>query len=119
MILFVVLGRVFCLCHVLLSCESHARVVYSIPDVDLREQMSEATVRLVVPAYAEFLEGYSGLLQRKGYPSVERVKELVGKAFDWGKLKRRTSAASSDWNAARNSGSLERDVRSGNGGGDI
>ncbi|KAG4962532.1 Exocyst complex component EXO70A1 [Glycine max] len=100
-------------------CESHARGVYSIPDVDLREQMREATVRLVVPAYAEFLEGYSGLLQRKGYPSVERVKELVGKAFDWGKLKRRTSAASSDWNAARNSGSLERDVRSGNGGGDI
>ncbi|RDX71565.1 Exocyst complex component EXO70A1, partial [Mucuna pruriens] len=93
-------------------CERH-KVVYSIPDVDLREQMREATVRLVVPAYEEFLEAYSGLLQRKGYPSVERVKGLVWKAFD-GKLKRRGSA-SGDWNAARNSGSLERDVRSGNG----
>ena len=63
---------------------------------------------------------YSGLLQRKGYPSVERVNGLVGKAFDGGKLKGRGSA-SSDWNVARNSGSLERDVvRSRNdGGGDV
>ncbi|TKY57902.1 Exocyst complex component EXO70A1 [Spatholobus suberectus] len=95
-------------------CERH-RGVYSIPDVDLREQMREATVRLVVPAYAEFLEAYSGLMQRKGFPSVERVKGLVGKAFD-GKVMKRWGSASSDWNAARNSASLEGDVRSGNGG---
>ena len=45
---------------------------------------------------------------------------LVGKAFDGGKLRGRGSA-SSDWNVARNSGSLERDVvRSRNdGGGDV
>ncbi|KAL2318444.1 hypothetical protein Fmac_032320 [Flemingia macrophylla] len=97
-------------------CERH-RGVYSIPDVDLREQMREATVRLVVPAYEEFLEAYSGLMQRKGYPSVERVKGLVGKAFD-GRMKKRRSA-SGDWNnVARNSASSERDVRSG-GAGDV
>ncbi|KAK7383230.1 hypothetical protein VNO78_28904 [Psophocarpus tetragonolobus] len=92
-------------------CERHARGVYSIPDMDLREQMREATLRLVVPAYGDFLEAYSGMLNKKMYPSVERVKGLVAKAFD-GKLKRRGSS-SGDWNAARNSGSLERDVRSG------
>ncbi|BAT82582.1 hypothetical protein LR48_Vigan07g264200 [Vigna angularis] len=81
-------------------CDRHARGVYSIPDVDLREQMREATVRLVVPAYAEFLECYSEFLNKKGYPSVERVKGLVVKAFDGGRLRRKGSA----------SGSLERDV---------
>nr|KYP57080.1 Exocyst complex component 7 [Cajanus cajan] len=99
-------------------CERH-RGVYSIPDADLREQMREATVRLVVPSYAEFLEAYSGLVQRKGYPSVERVKVLVGKVFD-GRMMKRRGSASGDWNVARNSASSERDVRSGNGtGGDV
>ncbi|KAL9330650.1 hypothetical protein ACSQ67_000260 [Phaseolus vulgaris] len=90
-------------------CEKHGRGVYSIPDVDLREQMREATLRVVVPAYAEFLESYSEFLNKKGYPSVERVKGLVVKAFDGGRLRRKGSAASGDWNVARNSGSLERE----------
>jgi len=81
-------------------CERHARGVYGIPDVDLREQMREATVRLVVPAYADFFECYSEFFSKKGYPSVERVKGLVVKAFDGGRLRRKSSA----------SGSLERDV---------
>ncbi|CAJ1972800.1 unnamed protein product [Sphenostylis stenocarpa] len=100
-------------------CERHVRGVYSIPDVDLRDQMMEATVKLVVSAYAEFLESYSGFLNKKGYPSVERVKGLVVKAFDGGRLRRKGSA-SGDWNVARNSGSLERDVvRSGSNGGHV
>ncbi|KAK7310774.1 hypothetical protein RJT34_08491 [Clitoria ternatea] len=92
-------------------CERH-RGCYSIPDVDLREQMREATLKLVVPAYAEFLECYSGLLHKKVYVSVERLQGLVGKAFDGvdAKLKRRSST-SNDWNVGRNSNSLEGEIR--------
>ncbi|KAJ1385632.1 Exocyst complex component Exo70 [Sesbania bispinosa] len=93
-------------------CERH-RVCYSIPDVDLREQMREATMKLVVPAYAEFLESYSGLLQRKVYPSPERLQGLLRKAFDGDadvRLKRRSST-SNDWNGGRNSASMEGDNR--------
>ncbi|KAF7817433.1 exocyst complex component EXO70A1-like [Senna tora] len=60
---------------------------YSIPDEDLREQIREATMKLVVPAYTEFMESYSGLLQRKSYPSPERLQGLVAKAFDGGHVK--------------------------------
>ncbi|PNY13940.1 exocyst complex component [Trifolium pratense] len=83
-------------------CERH-RSFYSIPDVDLKEQMRDSTVKLVVPIYAEFLESYSGLLQRKVYPSPQRLQGLIGKAF----------GSNHDWNlnGGRNSGSLETDVR--------
>ncbi|KAK7291052.1 hypothetical protein RIF29_05915 [Crotalaria pallida] len=97
-------------------CERH-KGSYSIPDVDLREQMKESTVRLVVSAYADFLESYSGLLQRRVYPSPERVQGLVRKAFESGdvKLKRRSSI-SNDRNVGRSSGSTSiegviRDLR--------
>lgn len=100
-------------------CERHRGGCYSIPDFDLREQMREATVKVVVPAYVEFLESYSGLLQRKVYPSPERLQGLLGKAFEVGggggdvELKRRGSNASGDWNGGggRNSASLEADLR--------
>ncbi|GAU27347.1 hypothetical protein TSUD_05730 [Trifolium subterraneum] len=83
-------------------CERH-RSFYSIPDVDLKEQMRDSTVKLVVPVYAEFLESYSGLLQRKVYPSPQRLQGLIGKAF----------GSNHDWNlnGGRNSGSLETDIR--------
>lgn len=83
-------------------CERH-RSFYSITDVDLREQMRDATVKLVVPIYAEFLECYSGLLQRKVYPSSQRLQGLVGKAF--------ASTNDLNFNGGRNSGSLERDIK--------
>ncbi|KAK2398683.1 exocyst complex component EXO70A1 [Trifolium repens] len=83
-------------------CERH-RSFYSIPDVDLKEQMRDSTVKLVVPVYAEFLESYSGLLQRKVYPSPQRLQGMIGKAF----------GSNHDWNlnGGRNSGSLETDIR--------
>ncbi|XP_027368147.1 exocyst complex component EXO70A1-like [Abrus precatorius] len=87
-------------------CERH-RGVYSIPDVDLREQMREATVKFVVPSYVEFVESYSGLLQRKVYPSVERVRGLVGKAFDVGDVKfKRRNSCSNDWNVGSSNGDV-------------
>ncbi|AES59305.1 exocyst subunit exo70 family protein [Medicago truncatula] len=83
-------------------CDRH-RSFYSIPDVDLREQMRDSTVKLLVPVYAEFLESYSGFLQRKVYPSPQRLQGLLGKAF----------GSTNDWNlnGGRNSGSLETDIR--------
>ncbi|KAI4337060.1 hypothetical protein L6164_015518 [Bauhinia variegata] len=60
---------------------------YSIQDADLREQIKEATLKLVVPAYAEFLESYSGLLKRKLYPSPQRLQGLVSQVFDGGDAK--------------------------------
>lgn len=87
-------------------CERH-KGFYSIPDVDLREQMKEATVKFVVVAYAEFLESYSGLLQRKVYPSPERLQGLVRKAFESYdvKLKRRSSISNDRNSGGRVSGS--------------
>ena len=74
--------------------------------------MREVTVKLVVPAYVEFLESYSGFLQRKMYPSPERLQGMVRKAFDGGdaKMKRRGSGPN-DRNAGRNSASMEGDGR--------
>ncbi|XP_061358009.1 exocyst complex component EXO70I-like [Gastrolobium bilobum] len=91
-------------------CERH-RGCYSIPDVDLREQIREATMKLVVTAYAKFLESYSGVLQRKGYLSPERLQGLVGKAFDGGDVKLKRRSSNNDRNVGRNSAaSLEGDI---------
>ncbi|CAI9115869.1 OLC1v1016878C1 [Oldenlandia corymbosa var. corymbosa] len=57
---------------------------YSIPDPDLRDQIREATVRLVVPAYEEFLKAHSSVLQAKSYMSCQSVEGLLGQIFDGG-----------------------------------
>ncbi|KAM1022063.1 hypothetical protein EV2_044190 [Malus domestica] len=64
-----------------------------IPDVDLREQIRAATVKLVIPAYTEFVNSFSGLLQGKSYLSPDSVREFLEKVFYGGdgKLKRRGS----------------------------
>ncbi|KAM5565884.1 exocyst complex component EXO70I-like [Rosa sericea] len=67
---------------------------YSIPDEDLREQIRLATVKLVVPAYSEFLDSFSVSLPGKSsYLSPESVQELLCQIFEGGevKLKRRGS----------------------------
>ncbi|KAK3025448.1 hypothetical protein RJ639_041334 [Escallonia herrerae] len=58
------------------------RSSYSIPEVDLRGQIKEATINLVVPAYTEFLNTYSSVLQVKSYRSPESIEELLGQIFD-------------------------------------
>ncbi|MED6205840.1 Exocyst complex component EXO70I [Stylosanthes scabra] len=93
-------------------CERHIRGGYSIPDLDLREQMRESTMKLVVPAYVEFLESYSGFLQRKIYPSPDKLRGMIRKAFDGGESRLwRRGSTSNDRNAGRNSGSIEGDIR--------
>ncbi|XP_002510086.2 exocyst complex component EXO70I [Ricinus communis] len=56
---------------------------YAIPDADLREQIGEATVKLVVPAYAKFLELYGSLLEFEGVECLgpESIKELLANIF--------------------------------------
>ncbi|KAJ6344818.1 hypothetical protein OIU76_006365 [Salix suchowensis] len=65
----------------------------TIHDVDLREQIKEATVKLVVPAYIEFLDAYSSALPSKSYVKPEAVLELLDQIFNGSdnKLKRRDS----------------------------
>ncbi|XP_059637169.1 exocyst complex component EXO70I-like [Cornus florida] len=60
------------------------RSSYSIPDGDLRKQMREATLNLVVPVYTEFVSSYSWVLQGKSYWSPETMKGLVGQIFGGG-----------------------------------
>lgn len=69
------------------------RGLYNIPDVDLREQIREATVKFLIPAYTEFLNSNSTLVQAKSYVSPESIEGLLGQIFDGAdrKLKRRDS----------------------------
>lgn len=58
------------------------RSAYSIPDIDLRDQVREAIVKLVVPAYTEFLDAYSAFLMGKSYVSPETIEGMVGQVLD-------------------------------------
>ncbi|KAJ8773302.1 hypothetical protein K2173_028479 [Erythroxylum novogranatense] len=66
---------------------------YAIPDIDLRDQIRQATIKLVVTAYVEFLEAYPNLLQAKSYVSPESIQGLLVHIFDGddGKMKQRDS----------------------------
>ncbi|XP_016445485.2 exocyst complex component EXO70I-like [Nicotiana tabacum] len=55
---------------------------YYIPDSDLREQMREATVKLVVPAYTEFLNNFASSLHDKSYPSPEYIEHSLNHMFE-------------------------------------
>lgn len=55
---------------------------YNIPDYDLREQIREATVKFVTPAYADFMNSYSAVLQGKSYLTQESIQGLIGQIFD-------------------------------------
>ncbi|XWS14804.1 hypothetical protein CRYUN_Cryun35bG0039900 [Craigia yunnanensis] len=87
---------------------------YSIPDADLRTQIREATVKLLVPVYTEFLNTNSTLLPVKSYVSPESLQGFLGQVFNGtdrtgnGRLKRRDSK---DKVPGRNSVSVEGDVK--------
>ncbi|KAL5559183.1 hypothetical protein UlMin_035394 [Ulmus minor] len=69
------------------------RGLYRVPDLDLREQLLEATVKLVVPAYTEFFNSFSTALQGGTVLSPESIEGLLGQFFNGGdgRLKRRGS----------------------------
>ncbi|XP_076903589.1 exocyst complex component EXO70I-like [Bidens hawaiensis] len=54
---------------------------YSIPEADLREQIKEATVKLIVPAYSEFLNSFSSVLDVKSYSSPQSIEGLLSQIF--------------------------------------
>lgn len=58
------------------------RSCYRIPDPDLRDQIREATVRFVVPAYTEFLKSYSSFLPAKTYLSSKTVEGFLSQIFE-------------------------------------
>ncbi|KAH7523737.1 hypothetical protein FEM48_Zijuj06G0043800 [Ziziphus jujuba var. spinosa] len=66
---------------------------YSIPDIGLREQIREATTKLVVTAYTEFLDFYSDALQGTLYIGPESIQGKLNQVFDSasGKMRRRDS----------------------------
>lgn len=54
---------------------------YSIPEDDLREQIKEATIKLIVPVYREFLDEFSNVLSVKVYSSPESIEGLLSQIF--------------------------------------
>ncbi|XP_062097782.1 exocyst complex component EXO70I-like [Humulus lupulus] len=88
----------------------HKRV-YSIPDVDLREQIRESTMALVVSSYTEFLNSFSAALRGRSYFSPETIQGLLTNFFDNGdgKLKRRDF--SKDRSSQMSSTSIEGDIK--------
>ncbi|KDP41610.1 hypothetical protein JCGZ_16017 [Jatropha curcas] len=82
--------------------QRHKGSIYIISDDDLREQIGDATVKLIVPAYTKFLNKYASVLELEyvdeSCVSPEIIKRLLGQIFfyggDWishGKFKRRDS----------------------------
>ncbi|XP_047328430.1 exocyst complex component EXO70I-like [Impatiens glandulifera] len=57
---------------------------YSIRDLDLRDQIKDATLKLVVPTYREFVESYVSFVQVKSYLSPESIQVLLEQAFEGG-----------------------------------
>lgn len=49
-----------------------------IPELDLREQIKEATVKLVVPAYAKSVDSYASVLERTSHMAPELLGGMLG-----------------------------------------
>ncbi|KAD4584669.1 hypothetical protein R6Q59_036498 [Mikania micrantha] len=100
---------------------------YSIPEADLREQIKEATVKLLIPAYSEFLDMFSSVLDVNSYPSPDMIEALIGQIFSgndrtssMGSMRRETkeqlegrNSVSSDIEQMSGRGSFSRFQRNG------
>lgn len=89
------------------------RGLYAIPDGDLREQMREATVKLVVSAYREFLNSFSTTLRGRSFLSPEAIEGRLNKFFDAtvGKGMSNRRDYFNDPSGQRSSTSAEADIR--------
>lgn len=81
---------------------------YTIPDPDLREQIREATVNFVVPAYKEFVKGYESVLSSKSYMAESEVEGVVVRMFGGGEKEGRVRGNRKDREEERHSESVER-----------
>ncbi|KAL2529522.1 exocyst subunit exo70 family protein G1 [Forsythia ovata] len=62
-------------------CQRHRSTYSIIYDAGLREQMKDATVRLVLPSYTEFLNNYSSFLEVKSNMSPQLLEDLLCQIF--------------------------------------
>ncbi|KAL2505722.1 exocyst subunit exo70 family protein G1 [Abeliophyllum distichum] len=62
-------------------CQRHRSTYSIISDAGLREQMKDATVRLVLPSYTEFLNNYSSFLEVKDNMSPQLLEDLLCQIF--------------------------------------
>ncbi|KAL0392125.1 UNVERIFIED_CONTAM: Exocyst complex component EXO70B2 [Sesamum radiatum] len=66
-------------------CRRHRSNYKIVSDADLREQIKDATLRFVLPAYTEFFDTYSSIfLQGKSYLPPESVEALLRQIFEGG-----------------------------------
>ncbi|KAD4585806.1 hypothetical protein E3N88_23407 [Mikania micrantha] len=100
---------------------------YSIPEADLREQIKEATIKLLIPPYSEFLDTFSSVLDVNSYPSPDMIEALIGQIFSgndrkssMGSMRRETkeqfegrNSVSSDIEQMSGHGSFSRFQRNG------
>ncbi|RZC66308.1 hypothetical protein C5167_010003 [Papaver somniferum] len=63
------------------NLQKHRSGYYNIPDEDLKEQLREATLNLVVPVYIEYLETYSLVLKVRSFPSPDSVRAILAQVF--------------------------------------
>ncbi|KAK4387610.1 Exocyst complex component EXO70B2 [Sesamum angolense] len=64
-------------------CTRHSSNYKIVSDADLREQIKDATLRFVLPAYTEFFDTYSSIfLQGKSYLPPESVEALLRQIFE-------------------------------------
>lgn len=78
-------------------CERHKSSYKIVSDADLREQMKDAAIRLVLPAYSEFLEAHSSVLVK--YMAPESIESMLRQIYeDGGDVDGRSSLARRDSN---------------------
>jgi exocyst complex protein 7 len=82
---------------------------YSIPDLDLREQIKQSTMKLLVPPYSEFLNTYSAVLQGKLY--VQPIEGLLAQIFESDDVKLKRRYSKDRMGGGGNSLTLEREIR--------
>ncbi|XP_073306503.1 exocyst complex component EXO70I-like [Primulina huaijiensis] len=64
-------------------CQRHKNTYNIVSDADLRDQMRQASIRLIVPAYSEFFDTYSSLLlQVKSHLSPDTIEGLLVQIFE-------------------------------------
>ncbi|KAL8487690.1 hypothetical protein ACS0TY_023684 [Phlomoides rotata] len=63
--------------------ERHRSSYKIVSDADLREQMKDAAIRLVVPAYTHFLNAHSSVLINN-YPPPESIESMLTQIFEVG-----------------------------------
>ncbi|KAI3861075.1 hypothetical protein MKX03_021913 [Papaver bracteatum] len=64
------------------NLQKHRSGYYNIPDKDLKEQLREVTVNLVVPVYVEYLETYSLVLKVRSFPSPDTGQAMLAQVFN-------------------------------------